>query len=179
MRAASFAEAFATAPVCAKCKVFDRAEFSRLTCASLTAVSRRPCMLRPRHTHVALMEDHMRKSIIPMAVAIVSALSLPAQAAKFNCTFYQNSNPVSSACPIDSAGTAKPCMHKYSATLFGTCTGAVAFLVPNSLLPTETSSARPIPALSRRGRDCSRERSLRQAQKGSWSDTKRTKACRK
>jgi hypothetical protein len=70
------------------------------------------------------MEDHMRKSVIPVAFAIVAALSLPAQAAKFNCTFYQNGNPVSSACPVDSAGTAKPCTHKYSATLFGTCTGA-------------------------------------------------------
>jgi hypothetical protein len=33
------------------------------------------------------MEDQMRKSTIPVAVAIVAALSLPAQAAKFNCIF--------------------------------------------------------------------------------------------
>jgi len=65
----------------------------------------------------------MRKSVIPVAVAIVAALSLPAQAAKFSCIFVQNGNPVSSACPVDSAGTSKPCTHKYSASLFGTCAG--------------------------------------------------------
>lgn len=65
----------------------------------------------------------MRKSIIPMAAAMVSVLSLPAQAAKFSCTFYQNTKPVSQACPVDSAGTSKPCTHKYSANLFGDCQG--------------------------------------------------------
>jgi hypothetical protein len=62
----------------------------------------------------------MRKSVIPMAVAIVSALSLPAQAAKFTCTFWQDSQPIGT-CPIDSANPNKLCEHVFSPTVTGSC----------------------------------------------------------
>src|ERR1700730_17748073 len=68
------------------------------------------------------MEDQMRKSTISVAVAIVAALSLPAQAAKFNCIFYGTGIPPSPACSIDSSDP-KRCERQYSGNLTGTCFG--------------------------------------------------------
>jgi hypothetical protein len=65
----------------------------------------------------------MRKSPGLTAIAIVSILSLPAHAAKFNCTFYSSGSPVGQPCGVDSSNSSAQCMHQYSGTLFGTCVG--------------------------------------------------------
>jgi hypothetical protein len=66
------------------------------------------------------MEDHMRKSVIPMAVAIVSMLGAPAYAAKYTCTFWQDGQQVGT-CPIDSGNPNKFCEHIFSPTVTGSC----------------------------------------------------------
>lgn len=63
----------------------------------------------------------MRKSVIPVAAAIVAALSFPAQAAKYTCTFFQNGNPIGQPCSLDTAASGKTCEYKFSSTLTGTC----------------------------------------------------------
>ncbi|HEY8337511.1 MAG TPA: hypothetical protein VIQ05_27255 [Tardiphaga sp.] len=60
----------------------------------------------------------MRKSTLPLAVAIAAALSLPAHAAKFTCTFYNAGNPVKQ-CGIEPLGT--QCSYSYNANLAGAC----------------------------------------------------------
>jgi hypothetical protein len=62
----------------------------------------------------------MRKSTIPVAVAIVAALSLPAQAAKYACTFSQDNNQVGT-CSVDSANPNKFCEHIFSPAVTATC----------------------------------------------------------
>ena len=63
------------------------------------------------------MEDAMRKSIFPFALAIFAAASIPAQAANFACTFYETGRQVA-YCPV-----ASDCRHQYSPTLHGVCVG--------------------------------------------------------
>lgn len=65
----------------------------------------------------------MRKSIIPVSFAIVAALSLPAQAAKFNCVFYGTGIPPTSGCPIDSSDATKICEHQFPGNVKSTCFG--------------------------------------------------------
>ncbi len=67
----------------------------------------------------------MRKSAIPIAMAIVAVMSLPAEAAKFTCTFYNAGSPVSSPCVIDTADSSKQCKKSYSGNLEGICFGNV------------------------------------------------------
>ena len=59
----------------------------------------------------------MRKSIVPFALAIFAAASIPAQAANFACTFYETGRQVA-YCPV-----ASDCRHQYSPTLHGVCVG--------------------------------------------------------
>ena len=63
----------------------------------------------------------MRKSTIPAAIAIVAALSLPAQAAKYTCQFYQGSNPVGPQCVIDPTTKTTSCQQSFGANLVGGC----------------------------------------------------------
>jgi hypothetical protein len=68
------------------------------------------------------MEVHMRKSVIPVAAAIVAALSFPAQAAKYTCSFTQANQPVGSPCVIDPTTTTTSCQRNYSSgNLVGLC----------------------------------------------------------
>lgn len=62
----------------------------------------------------------MRKSTIPVAVAIVAVLSLPAQAAKYTCTFYQAGNQVKQ-CSIDPTTSNTLCQQGFTANLAGFC----------------------------------------------------------
>src|SRR5436190_1420039 len=65
----------------------------------------------------------MRKSTLPVAAAIVAALTLPAHAAKFSCMFYGTGIPPSPRCIIDTANPNLKCEHKYSGNVTGTCFG--------------------------------------------------------
>ncbi|MGJ5147760.1 hypothetical protein [Bradyrhizobium sp. HKCCYLRH3073] len=72
----------------------------------------------------------MRKSAI-LAAAILAAMQLPAQAAKYTCTFFRDGNPIGQPCSLDTATSGKMCEYKFSSTLTGTClaqTGAVNLL---------------------------------------------------
>jgi hypothetical protein len=65
----------------------------------------------------------MRKSTFSATVAIAATLSLPAQAEKFNCTFFGAGVPPSAGCPIDSSGPWTTCTHAFSGSLNATCKG--------------------------------------------------------
>jgi hypothetical protein len=60
----------------------------------------------------------MRKSIVPFALAMFTAASVPARAANFACTFYENGKSVR-YCP-----DALDCRHTFSSTLHGVCVTA-------------------------------------------------------
>ena len=60
----------------------------------------------------------MRKIIIPAALAMIAALSIPAHAARYSCTLSQGSTQVKT-CSIDTDGPA--CTHQYNANLVGGC----------------------------------------------------------
>jgi hypothetical protein len=62
----------------------------------------------------------MRKSVIPIAVAIVAALSLPAQAGKYSCNFF-NGSGVIHQCDIESGTSSRACQKVYSSSITGTC----------------------------------------------------------
>jgi hypothetical protein len=59
----------------------------------------------------------MRKSTVSAALAIVATLSLPANAAKYTCTFSQASAPLKQ-CSIDPTTT---CRQDYPHNLVGLC----------------------------------------------------------
>jgi hypothetical protein len=65
----------------------------------------------------------MRTSTMPLALVTVAILSVPAQAAKFSCTFYSAGAPVSQPCTIDTANPSAKCQHAYPQNLYGTCLG--------------------------------------------------------
>jgi hypothetical protein len=67
------------------------------------------------------MEDPMRKSILPVAIAIISTISFPAHAAKYTCTFSQGSSPIGSPCNIDPTTTATSCQQSLGGNLLGLC----------------------------------------------------------
>lgn len=63
----------------------------------------------------------MRKSIIPMAVAIVSMLGAPAYAAKYTCVFAQDNNPVGQQCSIDPTTANSGCQQPLGSNLSAFC----------------------------------------------------------
>lgn len=63
----------------------------------------------------------MRKSTIPVAVAIIAAFSLPAHAAKYTCTFSQAGNPVGQPCVIDPTTTNTSCQQPFGSNLTAIC----------------------------------------------------------
>lgn len=63
----------------------------------------------------------MRKSIIPMAVAIVSMLGAPAYAAKYTCDFAKDNNPVGQQCSIDPTTTNSSCQQALGGNLAALC----------------------------------------------------------
>jgi hypothetical protein len=67
------------------------------------------------------MEDQMRKSTLPVAAAIIATLSLPAQAAKYTCTFTQNGSQIGSPCNIDPMTTTTSCQQSLGGNLLGLC----------------------------------------------------------
>ena len=56
-------------------------------------------------------------------IAIVATLSLPAQAANYNCIFYGTGIPASPACSIDSSDLSKNCVHQFPGNVKSTCFG--------------------------------------------------------
>ncbi len=62
----------------------------------------------------------MRISTLTVALTVVTAFGLPAQAAQYTCTFYQANNPVGT-CRLDSANPGKLCEHKFSPTVTASC----------------------------------------------------------
>jgi len=64
----------------------------------------------------------MRKSTIPLAFAIVTAMSLPAHAGKYGCNVF-NGSSVKKQCDIEAgaSGSGSYCDYDYSASLKGLC----------------------------------------------------------
>jgi hypothetical protein len=66
----------------------------------------------------------MRKSTIPVAVAMLAATSFPALASKYGCNFLQGISPVKELCLMDSAtlGAGSSCEAVYpGGTIMGSC----------------------------------------------------------
>jgi len=78
----------------------------------------------------------MRKSTLPVAVAIVAALSLPAHAAKYQCTL-KYANSTVKQCTVDTGG--QPCQYQYPKDLTGTCAAQQGLLF--CVLASNTSVA--------------------------------------
>jgi hypothetical protein len=70
------------------------------------------------------MEDNMRKSIIPMAVAMVSMLAAPAYAAKYTCVFAKDNHPVGPQCSIDPTTASNRCQQSLGGNLVAACATA-------------------------------------------------------
>jgi hypothetical protein len=68
------------------------------------------------------MEEHMRKSTITVAFAIGAAMTLPAHAGKYGCTFF-NDLSVLKQCEIDSgaAGNGWYCDQSYGGSMMSVC----------------------------------------------------------
>ena len=62
----------------------------------------------------------MRKFAIPTAVAIITAVCLPAHAAKYTCVLTKGTTQVKS-CSVDPTTTSTSCSFSYSAALTGVC----------------------------------------------------------
>jgi hypothetical protein len=80
-------------------------------------------MLLPRHIHVALTEVHMRKSAIPVAIAMLAATNFPAFAGKYGCSFLQGITTIKQ-CEIDSGtgGASRSCGALYpGGTIMASC----------------------------------------------------------
>jgi hypothetical protein len=88
-------------------------------CSRLNHAAR--AMLSTRHTQVALKEDHMRKSVIPMAAAIVSMIGTQAYAAKYTCGFAKDNNPVGQQCSIDPTTANSSCFQPMGGNLGAAC----------------------------------------------------------
>jgi len=69
---------------------------------------------------VAEVESKMRKSTLPVAAAMIAALSFPAHAEKYSCNFLSGTSVVKQ-CDIESGTAGFSCQHPYSSSLTGLC----------------------------------------------------------
>jgi hypothetical protein len=63
----------------------------------------------------------MRKSMVPLAIAIVATTTFPVYAGKYTCTFQNGGSPLR-LCEIESGTDNWWCNQRYSASLWGECT---------------------------------------------------------